>query len=526
MGWKKKKKKNRKCEELPGIMRSSTPERKRRKVSAGIGSPTALIDIEAEALKEHLMETFDLPTLLKLRAVKSACDGSPLPSTPPQRRFLTTSSIFPEFHGFALYNELLKRKICSLGKKMCTQLVKRHFRSTDPLEDQPKFLTDIASWAVEKIFSLDWSKTKRKIEAMNAQSAPDYWNFELSKDLIILVFSFMRKDKNFLDSVGLVSFGFYHAAIQSWEQVRITKRTVWKIPVLAMRSARRVAFYIDKNVLMEEIDHVLRNIRGAESVHLDGASDKFMRRLDVADPIGCRWLTLNAPRMMCSRTAKRTEVALFCNNTRLERMSCLRIPAMDLPIVDQYQFHRLTEIAVRPNKLIPNGCSLPPFFADLGKLCTLRVASRMDRKSWETVGRMLFLSSLSVRVCTEWDVTALRAHVYTKLENLQALRIEVNMLRRSAQPARGARHNLFGGIERMVNLRDLSACFVGPDSIESMNVPDGLKSLNKCETMNSILIVLFQPASLKWMAIAEKFVNLPSNFRHAKVLKLKTVPIK
>lgn len=170
-------------------------------------------------------------------------------------------------------------------------------------EKMPKLKEYLTEMLKCKLFNLETSLSKRKIESKNIKNIE--WmtitinNVNIPEEIILLVFSYIDKDKKFFDNIGAVNEQFYLLSLKSVQTWIITHKNVFSIPILVLNSIKKIIFKIPQQIYMNKLAYVYKNVKSASHIYL--IKDKIFNRNYGCKSERCFFNRSNLPLVNCTK---------------------------------------------------------------------------------------------------------------------------------------------------------------------------------------------------------------------------------
>lgn len=179
----------------------------------------------------------------------------------------------------------IKKFLISLGFEKLREFCETIFE----MDEFPKHLNRIADVLTYRLFGEPDSYQKRmfEIEELKKYSPTKFFNLckiVIPRELMMIILRYMKKNRTFLNSFGLVCHNWYILALETWKVIKIRQRNIYFIPVLALRSAKYVAFNVKKEVLIPDIKYIQENIHSAQYLIIEDCVGKFFKFLGIMLP--------------------------------------------------------------------------------------------------------------------------------------------------------------------------------------------------------------------------------------------------
>lgn len=325
-------------------------------------------------------------------------------------------------HFFQKKNRIdIKQFLSKLGCERLKYFCNTYFQMG--MDDVPTLLTHLVDLVYSKLFHEIPPIERRKFEEgeLLIQQQDDRFfclkGRVIPKEIMLLMTSFMIKNKAFLDSVGLINEKWYLLALTSWKKVFVTKKNIYLIPTLVLNTAECVHFCIEDSVYVKEIKYIQSRMKRANILVIKQNVKKFFKFLK--NDLNVRALKIHQ-RYFDGKTKLR--------NMYLSKLKDLEI-STDFGTFGKLHYQDVYQklIYLKFNRTILHSFTLPMKMelpSWMGKLQNLRVLHITSFPgNLNVIGPLKGLQELALGIDVQSDFVQLNKYVFSNLCALKMLKL-------------------------------------------------------------------------------------------------------
>jgi hypothetical protein len=161
-------------------------------------------------------------------------------------------------------------------------------------ESLPKLYSHQRNLLICKLYGIEYGPYKRNIENENLKNLNfnqvfiKLKNILIPHDIVIIIFSYFKKDKKFLNNIGVINEEFYLICLKSWTHIYVNGINLYKIPIIVLQYCTKIR--IDpKQMYVEDINYFHQNTHNYKTLIITNISIQyrnilFFKHLNIKKP--------------------------------------------------------------------------------------------------------------------------------------------------------------------------------------------------------------------------------------------------
>lgn len=229
------------------------------------------------------------------------------------KNFRTLENMVRCFEDTKRVDSTIKRILKNEHKNWFSSILKPHLRKEEKMPRLNKYIKELIYC---KLLNKRTTTSKRRIEQnfiknyTNSMISLDYRGIEIPEDIMLLILSYIPKNKIYFDKIGCISECFYLLMLKSVEYIRINNKNVKTVPILVLQSVNSIE--IDYfGLFKKDIIYLIQNIKRVRGIRIVTSNEdskrephffryithslKYCTTLYVYNLFGCRINKKNFP---------------------------------------------------------------------------------------------------------------------------------------------------------------------------------------------------------------------------------------